>query len=611
MFPPPSGFEKHFSTNYAASDVEIAAIKQLLQSIASETAQLDAQIEYLARRREALWLYGEEHRALVSHIRTLPTDVLATIFLECLPTERNAIMSTQDAPLALTQVCQRWRHLSLCTPLLWARVHIVFPFHPEASSSIRKTADENWHRRMKGREELLGLWLSRSQQCPLSLSIMEGTGDRSQGNSGMHAHGVVETILQHSARWKSLDLWTTPFLARILLALSPSRTPNLHNFKLKEQYPLVSPPFPSTQNDIGPDATSLALFTPSLRSLSLRPVPHGVMRLPIRWETLTSLKIEAERFGGIGSAYFDAQSALLVLEKARDLEDCTLAIQDYWDIHSPPSIPTTSAKILLANLRQFEIGPMSIACNQIIERLDLPTLKSLSFSLSFSNPEEEDTLNTSPLLLAMRQWGHTIASIEFDCANVSPKVLQTFFEMADNIQQLSLFLRSHRNLSPLCPSQELTGGSTVNEGVLLALTPSFDRCSGGGVLLPNLSSLHIGISKPELEFDVRPMAEFIAARRDPRAQAEGIACLEQCEVFFGFQRPFHGSDLEETSKLLEGAGGGNLDGLKLEMVWRYCSAWGPGSYPTDLLWDPALGADMNLQANGLGLCRGPSCQWCH
>jgi F-box-like len=611
MFPPPSGFEQHFGTNYTASEEEAAVIKQLLDVIDSDVAQLDTQIRHLIQKREALQLCSEEHQALVSPIRALPTGVLATIFLDCLPTHSNAIMSLWDMPLVLTQVCQRWRDLALSTPLLWARVHISIPITP--SSSFHKISEDNWHKRMKNRAELLCLWFSRSQQCLLSVSIAEGAiGDNLSSGPRKDADAVIETILQHSTRWQTLDLRATPFIARTILALPPSRAPNLRDLRLVVT---TSPQLAlDAQSDLGPDSSSVTLSTPSLRNLRLDPGSYGTMRLPvlpIKWETLTSLKIEAKQY--IGAAAIDARSALLILQSTRDLKDCTLCLQDTsgWGSLNPsshgPSV--ASKKIVLANLCQFEIGPISASITQVIERLDLPSLKSLTFSPSWS-PLADSALSASSLLLAMQRWGHSISSIEFDCANVASDTLQEFFKIADNIQELSLFSRSQRDMSPLQASSlndHDRASARVDDSVLLALTPSLDHRSGGGALLPRLSRLHLGVSEPKHEFGVGPVTNFIAARRSPLAQAQGIAALEHLEIFFGFPRLFPRSHLEEAAEHLARGCGGELENFKLELGWKGCRVWG-NLNPIDQLWDPALGADF--LPGDQAVCRGLSCPYC-
>ncbi|KAJ7154880.1 hypothetical protein C8R43DRAFT_857362, partial [Mycena crocata] len=63
--------------------------------------------------------YISAYKALVSPVRRRPPDIVQEIFLACLPTRHNAVMSTRDAPLLLAHICSAWRVLALATPALW------------------------------------------------------------------------------------------------------------------------------------------------------------------------------------------------------------------------------------------------------------------------------------------------------------------------------------------------------------------------------------------------------------------------------------------------------------------------------------------------------------
>jgi hypothetical protein len=104
-----STFREHLHTNYVPNDAEIECICAHLAPHEAELARLDSLIRELTIQRDRVKAYIEAHRALISHARHLPQDILEEIFLDCLRTHHNAIMSTAEAPLLLSRICSAWR----------------------------------------------------------------------------------------------------------------------------------------------------------------------------------------------------------------------------------------------------------------------------------------------------------------------------------------------------------------------------------------------------------------------------------------------------------------------------------------------------------------------
>jgi hypothetical protein len=86
------------------------------------------------------------------HINRLPPEVLGEIFSQCLP--QHPSFSPTDAPLILTQICQKWRSTALNTPHLWSSFTIP-----------------DWQSLFPGILQLAELWISRSRDTPLDVSI--------------------------------------------------------------------------------------------------------------------------------------------------------------------------------------------------------------------------------------------------------------------------------------------------------------------------------------------------------------------------------------------------------------------------------------------------------
>ncbi|KAG2043388.1 hypothetical protein BDR03DRAFT_1005432 [Suillus americanus] len=59
-----------------------------------------------------------------SAIWRLPTEILAQIFLYCIPEDRNCTPAPYLTPVLLTTVCRRWREVALDMPSLWRRLRL-------------------------------------------------------------------------------------------------------------------------------------------------------------------------------------------------------------------------------------------------------------------------------------------------------------------------------------------------------------------------------------------------------------------------------------------------------------------------------------------------------
>ncbi|KAJ7629863.1 hypothetical protein B0H17DRAFT_867535, partial [Mycena rosella] len=116
---------------------------------------LEALIRDLSDQREKTLAYIDAHQALISPARRLPRDIVQEIFLACLPSHRNVVMSATEAPLILARIFSAWRTIALSTPALWASLHLPLEYIFDHSLHVPVTK-----------------WLGRSGRCPLSLSII-------------------------------------------------------------------------------------------------------------------------------------------------------------------------------------------------------------------------------------------------------------------------------------------------------------------------------------------------------------------------------------------------------------------------------------------------------
>ncbi|KAJ6600956.1 hypothetical protein DFH09DRAFT_1126327, partial [Mycena vulgaris] len=168
-----SPFSKKLGTNYCPKDEEVAEIQALLveptlrmERLDNEIATLWKTIDTLTAEREGIDAYVAAHKALISPVRRLPLDIIQEIFIACMPTHRNCVMSAREAPVLLGRICSSWRAISLATPRLWASLHIVEPIRPVHSFPYAL-----FEAKLTQRLETAKTWLNRSGQCPLSISL--------------------------------------------------------------------------------------------------------------------------------------------------------------------------------------------------------------------------------------------------------------------------------------------------------------------------------------------------------------------------------------------------------------------------------------------------------
>ncbi|KAJ7771552.1 hypothetical protein B0H16DRAFT_1513875 [Mycena metata] len=234
-----SVFLDRLRTNYAPSDEEIERIQNYLDLQTKEFDRLKKLIQNLCSERDKIGDYLDSHKALISLPRRLPRDIVQEIFLACLPTDRNAVMSPTEAPLLLCRICSAWRNIAHTTPQLWASIHIPFHFVLE---------DE---RRMPAFEE----WLQRSAACPLSLSLVGDIWDHGSGwdhsNIFLSSKGVgalCKLLIKTAPRWRCAEL--ASFDATVLLRFVEVHAPMLELLKISGDLPVASDDEPFNESRI-------------------------------------------------------------------------------------------------------------------------------------------------------------------------------------------------------------------------------------------------------------------------------------------------------------------------------------------------------------------------
>ncbi|KAK6972088.1 hypothetical protein R3P38DRAFT_3240650 [Favolaschia claudopus] len=345
-------------TNYCPLDDEVLEIRSLLAEptrlllvLDEEISQLQKSIEKLTEKRQTLSGYIEEHKALISPIRRIPQDVLAEIFFACLPTHRNCVMTTSEAPVLLGRICSSWRALSLATPRLWASLHVV---QPGGSGASNDTTTQRF--------ETMKLWLGRSGQCPLSISVYTSyTHLFPEEPMPTQAQPLpIDLFLKelsfHAKRWQHVSFSTTSDAFEALAHLSAADVPILESITVR-----LPPPFPP--HDVT-EWTQFGMFAGPRISKFLTSASCFSPSIPLRWHLLTNLDI----VGSIWESRVDSEEALEVLIRCPQLQRFKLTVKETAD-----PVPSGYPPVELPHLHSLEldVGPHS----HLLSHLRAPELR--------------------------------------------------------------------------------------------------------------------------------------------------------------------------------------------------------------------------------------------
>ncbi|KAJ7602657.1 hypothetical protein DFH06DRAFT_1258605, partial [Mycena polygramma] len=222
-------------------------------------AELQTQILQLERSLSELQIQHSQAQERLDSYRypvlTLPPEIVCKIFIHFLPTYPGFPPLTGIlSPTLLTQICQRWREIALETPALW-----------RATALSNNVFGFPWNLQAKQ----FDIWLERSRDCPLALSLFTCVGD------DWAAVELIATVVPHRTRWEYLEFYGSILHLR---ALGEGAMPLLQHLDL-------------TLNVYYSDdvASKLAIFreAPLLRTVIISNTAAALVILP--WMQLTSL----------------------------------------------------------------------------------------------------------------------------------------------------------------------------------------------------------------------------------------------------------------------------------------------------------------------------------
>ncbi|KAJ6456411.1 hypothetical protein C8R45DRAFT_1082120 [Mycena sanguinolenta] len=420
-----SPFVSRLGTNYCPSDDEVLEIKALLveptlqlKGLDDEITKLRQAIDKLGQERSRVATYVDAHKALISPVRRLPLDIIQELFVACLPAHRNCVMSASEAPVLLGRICSAWRTISLSTPRLWSRLHVVEPL-PSLTDPTSTSFEEKIARRL----EITQTWLGRSGQCPLSISLQSAPEGMSQAGSpapSVTGMQFMETLLSFAPRWQHMQ-FTAP-LSLVLETLShfDDEVPQLETVVFHHQghHPLLFAGGPFN-----------LLRGARLSSLSIPGAIFLPENLPLRWSQLTTLTVGGPKWSVPLTMTSDA--LLRVIAKCPELRCCKLMVHDS-DMGEPIQISEHHIVELpfLHTLAIHCVARAAPAVLNLLMRLSLPELRDFTI---FGSTQDAPALGSFFARLVL------LETLRIDTNTFSQaSLLETFRNLPPSIRQLRI-----------------------------------------------------------------------------------------------------------------------------------------------------------------------------
>ena len=274
-----------------------------------------------------------------SPISKLPREVLAEIFVHCLPEVElwpriaGTITSKNVAPLLLCNVCSAWRAFAHSVPRLWQT--LLFQL-----TNVRQIATE---------DEVTALthkWIERSGVLPLTLRVEACFLYGDVGSFQVTASALLFALSHYSSRWEHVDL--------CFRTCPPIIYPQLgHMPRLRSLCVMTK----------DSDDAQIPISCPQLTRISwpFLCIPSPTPSLP--WHQLTHIT-----FG----AAMSSLEVLLVIRSCPKLTQIRIALNDGLDGTFPSNIGVVNN-----NLQRLELLVYR-TCGPLLEKLTLPALTDIS-----------------------------------------------------------------------------------------------------------------------------------------------------------------------------------------------------------------------------------------
>lgn len=534
-----SPFASKLNTNYIATDAESHQIQSLLkrptsrlEELSTQLQQLDEHYTQIRNEQSSLLLSISKHRALMSLVRKLPIEILQEIFIACLPTTHNAVMSKWEPPILLTQVCSSWRIIAHATPQLWKSIHIAAPCNSPARYATSEYPNlPSTLAHAARRSEAVLEWITRSAASPLDISLGQWGTSTPDG----FYDKIIEYLIRFSERWREVR-FSAPYQALVPVAELPtSRVPLLETLSLN------CPPVHYTHLDRQSVwITSGVLKAPKLRDLWLRglwlsQLNESPTRLPINWSQLTSLSLEGNSWGA-SSRSLSISRAYRILSLCQNLVTCRIEIGIMMGYNEEPlSFETTNtALISLPFLTKLSVREDGASLSKLFTLLHLPSLNYLEFHTTIWPAEGS---NTSLLSLLTRTTIQLITLIT-DAQSFTRQDFIKCLRLCPFLKSLAI-----RKVYTMGGPPDIPACRVDDAFLKLFIESSDDKT----YLCPHLEDFE---SSSETAFSETTLLQFIKGKNSDNAMT-GLAKLKQLFVVF-YSRPL--CDISHELEQYEKAG---------------------------------------------------------
>ncbi|KAL0949999.1 hypothetical protein HGRIS_010008 [Hohenbuehelia grisea] len=459
-----SPFVHALGTAYVPTQDEISAVEALMKQPLEEILcmdetinQLENHLKQLRDKRRNLNEYVMAHKALVSHGRRLPADVLVNIFSHCLSTEHKPVCSTHTPPLVFGQICRSWREISRSTPRLWSRIHIVVPVSLQPSEFDIVA---------RARCDGIRAWLNRSGVLPLFIALV--TPPATVDTTPL-VKQFLRVISEFCPRWWEVDVHipdrSYPLLETLLMQGLP----------ILEAIRMASTPEPhGVRNPSNEPASAIAsstwtlVLSPKLREFSI--IYPLRIRLSVPRQQLTTLSVGRS---SSNKKCLPPDGAVSLLSRCNEtLEACSLAIASHNAIFQPfpaaiaqnplPSfVPRMITFPKLQKLCIDNSDPLE-SCRDFFSCLAVPALEELEFA---HRPKDQDgVLSALPFSVMLAQSASALKSLTIEMSTITDDILIPCLAALPSLETLTVKNSTHSQY--IVPSHiELT------DRLLAALTP--------------------------------------------------------------------------------------------------------------------------------------------
>lgn len=512
-----SPFSPYTKTNYVPDERERSQILEILAKPVEESKRLEEEILNLEETLKAFLLQREElqntidqYERLTYSFRRVSDDVLREIFLHCLPSDHNPIMSIHEPPFALALVCQRWKSVVFETPRLWARIHIPLPIYPQPDGGDEENFQHTlskFQQRLFAHCNAVHSWLSRSGACPLSISFNPSMTYPIQNKT--HLMPYLETLLEFSSRWHTLELTVlTGDFSSFFAAIPASAVPILHslNITFAQHWQDWNQPHSHMWPKSG------FINTPSLRQLGFYHYPAPVTSLEVEWSRLTRLDIPDPRVPW-------QDKGLSMIQTHTLFSNCPNLVHLSIDVEDTGDGVYLFLPITLQRLESLDILDAASSLQTLLNVISFPSLCTIRFQSLFSpSPRRHSMLTT----LISRTEPAKIKSL---CTNLQMLTHKELMVIIHQTPNMTAFSNESSRRGP-SDEQSLWLRNILDFPIdfiavaVAILTPKADER-----LWPCLT--HISLGKVRRLTDAAVL-RFIEARME----TEGVEKLQSVKIFF-------------------------------------------------------------------------------